>query len=150
MQSDTTDQAIADVTEEQIITFNTDVHHAGWTRTSSSRFTCTKKGSYHLDFSACTVGASGKIIVIWPKINGTNVSNSSTYYTFKSTGNNAIMTVAYLEHFDVGDYFELWMWGDSTTNKLYAISAVADNPGVTPAIPACPSIILTINYSGVD
>ena len=149
-QSDTTDQAIADITDEQVITFNTDVHHNLWTRTSSSRFTCTHESSYHIDISACMVGASGKQIVIWLKKNGTNVANTATYYTFKSTGNNAVVTVAFLQHFAVNDYFELWMWGDSTTNKLYTIGAVAENAGVTPAIPACPSIILTVNLAGKD
>jgi hypothetical protein len=149
-QADTTDQAIADITDEQVITFNTDNHHSLWTRTSSSRFTCTKASSYLIEFSACMVGASGKQIVIWLKKNGTNVANTSTYYTFKSTGNNAVVTVAFLQHFAANDYFELWMWGDSTTNKLYTIGAVAENAGVTPAIPACPSIILTVNEAGKD
>jgi hypothetical protein len=96
------------------------------------------------------VGASGKQIAIWLKKNGTNVANTATYYTFKSTGNNAVVTVAFLQHFAVNDYFELWMWGDSTTNKLYTIGAVAENTGVTPAIPTCPSIILTVNEAGKD
>ena len=45
---------------------------------------------------------------------------------------------------------EVMEWGDSTTNKLYTIPAVVANPGVTPAIPACPSIILTVGYTGKD
>jgi hypothetical protein len=56
MQSDSTDQAIADVTTDQVITFDTDVHHHSITRTSSSRFTITKTGSYLITFSGVTQG----------------------------------------------------------------------------------------------
>ena len=150
MQSDSTDQAIADVNDEQVITFDTDVHHAGITRTSASRFTILKESSYLLSFSAVCVGASGRYIALWMKKNGTNVPASSTYYQFKSTGNRAIMTVTFIYHFEVNDYFEFWMWGDSLSNTLDAIAAVALNEGVTPAIPACPSIIMTCNYVGKD
>jgi len=151
MQSDTTDQAIADVTEEQVITFNTDVHHHLISRTSSSRFTITREASYLIAFSAVAVSAvAGKVIAIWLKINGDTIADTSTYYTFKSSGANTVITVAFLEHFEVDDYFELWMWGDNTGVKLDAIAEVPDDPGVLPNIPACPSIILTVNYAGID
>jgi len=151
MQSDITDQAITDSTEEQIVSFDTDVHYSGWTRTSATRFTCTKASSYHMDISAMArSGVAGKKLAIWLKVNGDNVANSATYYTFKSANATTVITVAFLQHFDVGDYFEVWMWGDDTGIKLDSIAAVADDPGVTPAIPACPSIILTVNLAGQD
>jgi hypothetical protein len=151
MQSDTTDQSIIDITDEQVITFDTDVHHDGVTRTSNSRFTITKPGSYLLTFSAVVLsGVAGKKIVIWAKKNGVNIDDSATYYTFKSSGANTIITVTFLYHFVAGDYFEFWMWGDNTGIKLDSIPAVAFSSGVTPAIPACPSIIMTCNYVGRD
>jgi len=151
MQSDTTDQAIADVTEEQVITFNTDVHHAGITRTSSSRFTITQAASYLLTFSAVAIASvAGKKIAIWLKIGGVTIANSSTYYIFKSANANTVIKVTFIEHFTAAQYFEFWMWGDHVGVKLDAIAEVADNPGVTPNIPACPSIIMTANYVGRD
>lgn len=151
MQSDNTDQSITDVTEEQVITFDTDVHHLGITRTSSSRFTITKEASYLITFSAVVSSSvAGKKLVIWMKKNGTNVDASATYYTFKSANANTIITVTFLYHFAVNDYFELWMYGNDTGIKLDYSAAVADSPGVTPAIPACPSIILTCNYVSKD
>jgi hypothetical protein len=151
MQSDATDQAIASATAEQVITFNTDDHHLLITRTSSSRFTITKVGSYLLTFSAlATSGVAGKKIVIWVKVNGSNVTNSATYYTFKSVNATAVITVNFIYHFAVNDYFELWMYGDDTGIKLDYTAAVAYSAGVTPAIPVCPSIIMTCNYVGKD
>lgn len=151
MQSDTTDQSIASTTAEQVITFDTDVHHSQITRTSSSRFTITKTGSYLITFSALVASTlPGKRIAIWFKVNGSNVANSSTYYDFKSANANTVVAVTFLEHFEVGDYFELWMWGNDTGIRLDGIAAVAANPGVTPAIPACPSIIMTCNFTGRD
>jgi hypothetical protein len=151
MQSDTTDQSISSAVEEQIITFNTDNHHNGITRTSSSRFTVLKESSYLITFSAVVQSAvAGKQLVIWLKINGNNVTNSATYYTFKSANATTVVTVTFIEHFDANDYFELWMYGNDTGIKLDSTAAVADSPGVTPAIPVCPGIILTCNYCGKD
>lgn len=151
MQSDNTDQNIASTTADQVITFDTDVHHYAIERTSSSRFTVRQDGSYLITFSAIVLSAvAGKIMAIWMKLNGNNVANSATYYTFKSANANTVVTVTFLYHFTSGNYFELWWWGNDTGIKLDFTAAVAANPGVTPAIPACPSIIMTCNYVGSD
>jgi hypothetical protein len=150
MQSDSTDQAIADPKVAQVITFDTDVHHSMITRTSSSRFTITKAGSYLITFSGVTKGAINDYINVWLRVNGNDVVNSNTIYQYKSNGATAIVAVNFLEHFDVGDYFEFWTWGSSTGDSWDATAAVAANPGVTPARPACPSIIITANYIGKD
>lgn len=145
MQSDTTDQAIANVTLAQVITFNTDVHHNGITRTSSSRFTITKQGSYLLTFSGIAVGVINKVIEFWLRVDGSDVANSNTIYTFKSNGANAVIACSFIEHFNVGQYFEFWTWGDDTGNRWDATAA-----GTSPTRPAVPSIIITANYVGKD
>lgn len=151
MQSDNTDQSISSAVEEQVITFDSDDHHFEINRTSSSRFTITKAGSYLVTFSAVVLSAvAGKKFVIWMKVNGDNVPSSSTYYTFKSSGANTVVTVTFIYYFVVNDYFEFWMYGNDTGIKLDYTAAVADSEGVTPAIPACPSIIMTCNYVAKD
>lgn len=145
MQSDTTDQAIANVANAQVITFNTDVHHSGITRTSSSRFTITKVGSYLLTFSGIAVGAINETIEFWLRINGDDVANSNTKYTFKSNGGTAVIACSFIEHFAVDDYFEFWTWGSAVTSKWDATTA-----GTSPTRPATPSIIMTANYVGKD
>lgn len=150
MQSDSTDQAIANVTTDQVITFDTDVHHSGITRTSSSRFTILKAGSYLITFSGVTLGVINEYISVWLKINGNNVDNSNTIYQYKSNNATTVVAVSFIEHFALNDYFEFWTWGSNVGNKWDATAAVAANPGVTPARPACPSIIITCNYVGLD
>lgn len=151
MQSDNTDQAIADTTIAQVITFDTDVHHHMITRTSASRFTITKRGSYLITFSGVTLcSTAGKRIEVWMRINGSDLTDSNTVYTFKSANANTVIAVSFINHFDINDYFEFWTWGDDTGAKWDYTAAQAANPGVTPARPACPSIIITCNYIGTD
>lgn len=151
MQSDSTDQAIVATTAAQVITFDTDVHHKDITRTSSSRFTIVKRGSYLITFSGVALcSTAGKRIEVWLRINGADVAGSNTIYTFKSANANTVIAVSFLEHFGPDDYFEFWTWGDDTGAKWDATAAQAANPGVTPARPACPSIIMTCNYVSED
>ena len=153
MQSDNTDQAIVSTTASQLITFDTDVSRHGIDRTSSSRFTISTPGTYLITFSGLVVGINGKAICMWLR-SGThagastvsdNVADSNTYYTFKSTGGTGIIAVAFLQNFVSTQWFEFLSWGDDTSNKWDYTAAVADNPGVTPGRPACPSIIFTAN-----
>jgi len=146
MQSDTTDQSISNTSNAQVITFNTDVHHHGIERTSSSRFTITDKaGSYLIAFSGVAVGATSKEIDMWLRVNDDDVAGSNTIYFFKTTGVGGIVAVTFIQHFDIGDYFEFWTWGDSTACKWDAIAA-----GESPTRPACPSIIITANFIEED
>jgi hypothetical protein len=116
-----------------VITFDTDVHHKFIDRTSSSRFTITKRGSYLISFSGVTTGVINERIEVWLRENGTDV-----------------IAVTFIEHLNPGDYFEFWTWGSNTSNKWDYTAAAAANPGVTPARPACPSIIITCNYVSAD
>lgn len=154
IQSNNTDQAISasGITSGQIITFDTDVSKQGFTRTSS-RFTCSTAGEYLICFSGLVVGTINKKIAMWLR-SGTgagassatdNVINSTTYYSFKSTGGSGIIAVAFIQTLVAGQWFEFWTWGDDTSSTWDYTAAVSADPGVTPARPACPSIIITAN-----
>lgn len=146
MQSDATDQAIANVANAQVITFDTDVHHKDITRTSSSRFTITKVGSYLITFSGIAISAiASKRIEVWLRINGDDLAGSNTVYTFKAANANTVIAVSFIQHFSVNDYFEFWTWGDDTGVKWDATAA-----GTSPTRPAAPSIIVTANYISYD
>jgi hypothetical protein len=143
MQSDTTTQSIADTAAEQLITFDTDVHADGITRTSSSRFTINKIGSYEITISAIgdtTVAA--KHLEIWLKVNGSAVANSNTRIHMGANVETTL-AVSFLREFAVDDYFEFAMWGDNTGVRILATAA-----GTTPTRPAVPSIIMTAKYIG--
>lgn len=146
MQSDSTDQAIADVGAAQVITFDTDVHHKGFIRTSPSRFTVQKAGSYLITFSGIVLSAVASTrIEVWLRLNGSDVANSNTVYTFKAANANTVIAVSFIEHFAVDDYFEFWTWGDNTGAKWDATAAAG-----TPDRPAAPSIIITCSFLSAD
>ena len=145
MQSDTTDQAIINPANAQIINFNTDVHHNGITRTDANTFTIAKAGSYLITFSGVTQGVINEYMHVWLKKNSAYLDNSNTIYQYKSNNATAIVAVSFIEHFAVGDTFEFWTWGSSTGDKWDATAA-----GTNPTRPACPSIIITTNYVGLD
>lgn len=154
MQSDNTDQAITagGITGGQIITFDTDVAKQGFTRTTS-RFTAATAGEYLICFSGLVIGTINKKICMWLR-SGTaagastaadDVADSTTYYSFKSTGGSGIIAVSFIQPLVVGQWFEFWTWGDDLSSTWDYTAAVAANPGVTPARPACPSVIITAN-----
>jgi hypothetical protein len=143
MQSDSTTQSIVDIAAEQLITFDTDVHAEGITRTSSSQFTINKLGTYEITISAiCDTTVAGKHIEIWLKVNGSAVANSNTRIHMPANS-EVTLSVSFLHEFAVDDYFELAMWGDNTGCRILATAA-----GTTPTRPAVPSIIMTTKYIG--
>ena len=141
MQSDTTDQAIVNPANAQLITFDTDIYHQDITRTSSSRFTIVDAAAYLITFSGLAQSAvAGKIIGFWLKVSGTDVVGSLTNYTFKSTGATAVIAASFIQVFTAGQYLEFWTWGDDSGCKWDATAAAG-----SPTRPACPSIIITVN-----
>lgn len=145
MQADTTDQAIENVSLAQLITFNQDVHHSGITRTSNSRFTIIKSGSYLIAFSGIALGLISDSIEVWLRVDDSDIPNSNTRYIFKGNNVVTVIAVTFIEHFTAGQYFEFWTWGSATTSKWEYTAA-----GTNPTRPATPSIIMTCNYIGKD
>ena len=152
-QSDNTDQAIADIKVAQRITFDTDIDNSGFTRTSSSRFTCATTGDYLIAFSGVAVGAQNEYISVWLR-KGTgagastvadNIPNSNTLYQFKTNGMSSVIAVTFILDIVAGEWIEWLTWGSAVTSTWNHTAAVVDNPGVTPGRPACPSIIFTCN-----
>jgi hypothetical protein len=145
MQSDTNDQAIVNAANAQVLTFNTSDHIDLITKTSTSRFTMQKEGSYLIVFSGIAQGVINEYIEVWLRVDGSDVANSNTRYQFKSNGATTVISVSFIYHFSVNQYFELWTWGSSTSDKWDYTAA-----GTNPTRPASPSIIMTCNYIGKD
>jgi hypothetical protein len=141
MQSDNTDQAIANIANTQVITFDTNVHASDITRTSTSRFTIIDAGVYLISFSGVTSGVINEAIEVWLRVDGVDVADSNTRYTFKSNGANAVIAVTFIQEFTAGQYFEFWTWGSATSSKWEYTAA-----GTSPTRPATPSIIMTCNW----
>jgi len=102
-------------------------------------------GTYKVLFSAqCDCTGGTHYIEIFPVVNGTSVPDSNTRITLNA-GVESCLTVEYFLAFQANDILEFRMTGDSSVNAanarlLYAASA----PGNPVAIPALPSMIVTI------
>jgi hypothetical protein len=80
-------------------------------------------------------------------INGTSVPDSNTRIRVDAAVETCL-TVEYFLSFNANDILQLRMTGDTTVGasnaRLLTIASVAGIPSGAPAIPAVPSIILTI------
>ena len=142
--SDTTSQPISVVNTPQAITFNTTDVSNGVSRGSpTSRIICANAGLYNFQFSMQLNSSSSnnQTVYIWPRINGTDVTNSGSIVTI--AGNNAKVIPSWNFHLTLtaGQYFELMIASDSTNISLY--HQVAQTSPF--AMPAVPSVILTVN-----
>lgn len=142
--SDTTSQPIAVVNTPQAITFNTTDVSNGVSRGSpTSRIVCANAGLYNFQFSMQLNSSSSnnQIVYIWPRINGTDVTNSGSIVTVAGNDAKVIPSWNFQLTLTAGQYFELMIASDSTNISLY--HQVAQTSPF--AMPAVPSVILTVN-----
>lgn len=139
---DTTTQTTLGNTPEAMRLNTTDISD-GFTIVSGSRITAAYAGVYDVQFSAQvqkTQGGSSEDIYIWPRVNGINVPVSSTKLTLANNGVFIVPAWNFFLNLSAGDYVELmWYATDSHIELFYEASPVAG------AVPAIPSVILTIN-----
>lgn len=117
-----------------------------------SKITVSQDGLYDIQFSAQFVNSTNDVQAasVWFRKNGTDIANSNSEFGLKprkSTGAPS-QTIAALNFFvDLikDDYVEImWRVSDSGVS-LEHFDAVSAS-GTTPAIPATPSIILTVTF----
>ena len=101
-------------------------------------------GIYRFLFSGQCISTGSNYIEIWPVINGTTLPDSNTRLRVPSN-TETCLTVEYIVSFNTNDILQLYLCGGSSNTHLVFI---AGNPTTTPAIPDCPSIILTIHRIG--
>jgi hypothetical protein len=108
----------------------------------SSKVSIAKSGMYLIAFSAVGKSTTANATLdIWLRVNGSNVDRSNTLSRFVGSANERIITVAFFYNFVAGDYFELAMHSDTSGTNLVATGSTVGPP----VVPACPSIITTIN-----
>lgn len=132
------------------MTFNSTDITDGVTVVSGSRLTVPVNGIYNIQFSAQfeNVENAQEIVTIWFRVNGVDVPNSATQITIparKSAGIYGYSVASWNIFLDLtaGQYVEI-MW-------LPAIATVTIQhlpASVTPAYPAIPSVIATVNQVG--
>ena len=136
------------------VTFNTDEFPGSISIASNSRITFGERGIYLLNYSLAFTNPTNDAqdIDIWYRYEGTDIANSNSKFTIparKSTGNNSYLIAVTPYMISVvadNDYVELMFRVTDATVTLEHLAAVAASPGVTPAIPATPSVILTVQF----
>ena len=118
----------------------------GITVASGTQFTVPNDGKYNLQFSAQlkNVGNTQEDATIWFRINGVDVPSSATQITVparKSAGIFGYAVAAWniFLNMTAGEYVEI-IWLPTSTN----ITVEALPSSVTPAYPAIPSVIVTM------
>jgi hypothetical protein len=134
-------QAIANVTREQPITFDTSEETNGISLQATTNITVDIAGMYEFDFSGLyenTAGAA-RHIEVWIATNGVAVPRSNTRVQATVLPSEQVVTVALLQRLAAGDKVQFMTSGDDTAMKWLSVAA-----GTSPARPACPSVIVTV------
>lgn len=147
-------QTAASVAVAYPVTLNNSFFPDGITIVSNSRITFSKRGIYRLDYSLAfknTVNDAVNID-IWFRYNGTDIANSNSRFSIparKSTGSPSYLIAVTPFMVDIpvdGGYVEIIWRTENTGVSMEALPAVTASPGVTPAIPATPSAIVTVQH----
>lgn len=147
------DQSAANTYTAYAVTYDVEDFPDGISLSNSSRINVTHEGIYRFDYSiAFENTVNDRVDVdIWFRKNGTDVANSNSRFSVparKSTGSPSylIAVTPYMIDLAAGDYIQI-MWRTSDVGAtIQALPAVAANPGVTPAIPATPSVLLSAQF----
>ena len=136
------------------VTFNTDDFPDSISIVNNSEITFGQSGIYLLTYSLAFTNPTNDAqdIDIWYRYEGTDIANSNSKFSVparKSTGNNSYLIAVTPYIVDIpndGDQVQLMFRVTDASVTLEHLAAVAANPGVTPAIPATPSAILTVQF----
>jgi hypothetical protein len=138
------------ITAGTAMTFDSTDIADGVTLASGSRLTVPVTGTYNIQFSAQLENIDNlqEIATIWFRVNGVDVTNSGTQITVPARKNANIFGYAVASwniflDLTAGQYVEIIWLPAVASLTLQALPA-----GTTPAYPAIPSVIATVNQVG--
>lgn len=147
-------QTAAALDQAYAVTYTSTDFPDGISVVSNSRVTFAKTGIYLLTYSIQFENDNNttETVDIWLRYKGTNVTNSNSRFSLpprKSAGVPSTLIAVTPIMVDIeadDDYVEI-MWHPSDLNvTIENYPAVTASPGVTPAIPATPSVILAVQH----
>lgn len=149
-----TDQTAASVANAYAVTYDTEVYPDGISVTSGSRITFAEPGIYAITFSIQLKNTNNDLetVDIWFRQNGTDIANSNTRFAIparKSTGDPSYLVAVTPITVDIetaNHYVEIMWRVSNTAVSIEQLPAVTASPGVTPAIPATPSVIVEVAF----
>jgi len=149
-----TDQVAGALGTAYAVTYDTTDFPNGITVTSNSRITFADTGIYNITYSIQfeNDNNSTEYIDIWLRYKGTDIAGTNSRFSMpprKSLGVPSTLIAVTPIMVDVeadGDYVEI-MWHPSDLGvTIEHYPAVTASPGVTPAIPATPSVIVGVTF----
>jgi len=141
--SDSTDQT-GSITTGTAVTYNTQDVSDGVTLVSNSQITVPNTGKYNLQFSFQfkNVENAQQEVVVWLRVNGSDLANSATIYTVPARKNASIFgynvaALTFLLDLNANDYVEAYWLPSIATLTIENLPA-----SLSPAYPAIPSAIV--------
>lgn len=147
------DQLAANTFTAYAVTFDVEDFPDGISLSSGSHINVQHEGIYLFTYSIQFQNDTNatETVDVWFRKNGVDVANSNSQFSMpprKSAGFPAslIAVTPFMIDLSAGDYIEI-MWRPSvTTVTIQQLPAVTASPGVTPAIPATPSVLLSAQF----
>ena len=148
------DQTAASVANAYAITLNGSDFPDGISIVSNSQITFAQTGIYNIVYSIQfkNTDNSAHDVDIWFRQNGTDLANSNSRFSLparKSSGDPShliAVTPVMVDITAANQYIEIMWRVSNTAVSIEHFPAVAASPGVTPAIPATPSVIVGITF----
>ena len=148
------DQTAASVAVAYAVTYNNSVYPDGISVVSNSRITFAQQGIYGITFSIQFKNTNNDLetIDIWFRQDGTDIPDSNTRFAIparKAAGDPSFLVAVTPITVDIeapNQYVEIMWRVSNTAVSIEHLPAVAASPGVTPAIPATPSVIVEVAF----
>ena len=105
----------------------------------ASRVVFEEAGYYMIAFSVQITSSSSstKTLYFWPRVNGTDIPNSTIKVSLHNNGGTIVMSRSAIFNFAAGDYLQA-MWATNDAD------ATLDASAATAFAPATPSVILSV------
>lgn len=152
------DQTAASVATAYAVTLDTSDFPDGISIASGSNIVFAQPGVYTVSYSIQLKNTHNDLetVDIWLRYNGTDIANSNTRFAIparKSTGDPSYLVAVTPLMVDVttANHYVQIMWRVSNTAvTIEQVPAVTASPGVTPAIPATPSVIVGVAFTSAQ
>lgn len=148
------DQTAASVANAYAVTYDVEDYPDGISVVSNSRITFAESGIYNIVYSIQLKNTNNDLetVDIWLRQDGTDVANTNTRFAVparKSTGDPSYLVAVTPLMVDItaaNQYIEIMWRVSNTAVTIEQLPAVTASPGVTPAIPATPSVIVGVTF----
>lgn len=149
-----TDQTAASVATAYAITYDVEEYPDGISVVSNSQITFAESGIYNIAYSIQFKNTNNDLetIDVWFRLDGTDIADSNTRFAIparKSTGDPSYLVAVTPIMVDItaaNQYVQIMWRVSNTAVTIEHLPAVTASPGVTPAIPATPSVIVGVTF----